>query len=603
MQNARDITLVTSKVGQEELNTIFPGNGTEYNIRFGHGATQPTPITEDSFQQEFRMMEALYTPVTASRATPASASTTIGAPLPAGTATAAATTVTFVTEDSKKLKAKMKLSKNRFSATFMCGDIDFKKGEIVGDISFPELTDAYVECIQSDGDMSTAQEMMKIMLDTANRGAQPNLTRNILSIYRRKRDHDPNLAASYCMGKFHTVALEDLMLDSTKANIWAMCEETDEKMKERKKNEDNEDAEEMVGEDTNNKSKKRIIINHVRTITNHEQLYKLLANHTHAQTACIKMKNKMTLYYRCEDQLISFLLEEDTMKWLEKNKDKQPQVYIWLVTVLDKLLSMCASAGSDHENLRAADLNDATKANKKTYEKAIARFCDYMDQWKKWVRNEVPMDVMPPVTPGHLRPGAKRQKVNESTVPQDKGNTQTQGAHGNAAANHWMPKGNKDMPYPLWQMMAGFANNGHAGQMIQQQGHNQDRGASDWRKARGCIVVLEPGFRYVMASGLTQPRCREWYATGKTCARGNNCNHQHGTFKTWPAEDKAKQIAHVRANKTKIAFNGNAVGIGDIGQENGDLISQPNRGGGNGRGNGGNYGRYNRGNNAGEARG
>ena len=42
MQNARDITMVTSKVGQEELNNIFPGNGTEYNIRFGYGSTQPT---------------------------------------------------------------------------------------------------------------------------------------------------------------------------------------------------------------------------------------------------------------------------------------------------------------------------------------------------------------------------------------------------------------------------------------------------------------------------------------------------------------------------------------------------------------------------------
>ena len=595
--NSRDIATVLGKMGVAKINQIFPGNGSEYTIRYGTGATQPTPITEGSFPDECKMMEAFYTPVTASAMTTAittGATAATGGQGGAGAISGATPTFTIVSDDSKKLKAKMKLAKNRFSATMMCGDINFRKGEIEGDIELPVLTDAYKECIQTDGDMSTAGEMMKIMLDTANKMDEPTLTRNVLSIYRRKRDHDPNLATSYCMGKFHVVPLGDLTLDTTKANIWAMGEETDDRLEQRKKDEDMEDAEETVGEETTNKTKKRIIINHVRTITTQEQLYKLLANHTHAQTACIKMKSRMTLYYRCEDHLISFLLEEDTMKWLEQNKLKQPQVFIWLVSVLDKLLAMLASAGSDHENLKAAGANDATKANKKTYDKAVARFCDYMDQWRKWVRNEVPMDVVPSVTPSHLRPGAKRQKFEEAPADPPQAPAQGNGQNKGKGMNQSMMQ---NMPYSLWQMLSGLGNRDNAGQYGQQQGLNQDRDA-DWKKSKGDFVVNDSRFRYVLAPGLSGPRCREWYALGRHCSRGNNCNHQHGTFKSWTAEDKAKQIAHVRINKAKLSFNGNVISVADIGQDNADLISYPNRGGGNpnrGGGNGGGHGRNQRG--------
>ena len=100
----------------------------------------------------------------------------------------------------------------------------------------------------------------------------------ILMASRCMPDHDPNLATAFCMGNWMQTPLADLGRESLSYFIWQHGKESEVKRDKRKEQEETATAEDLVAEETTNKTKKRLLINHVRAVAEPQHFFQLIAN-------------------------------------------------------------------------------------------------------------------------------------------------------------------------------------------------------------------------------------------------------------------------------------------------------------------------------------
>ena len=129
----------------------------------------------------------------------------------------------------------------------------------------------------------------KSLLDSANKASNPQMDGMILMAAKCMGDHDPNLATAFCMGNWMQVSLADLARECLSYSIWQHGKESDAKRDKRKEFEATELSEDLVAEETNNKSKNWLLINNVRAVSDLKHYHQITANANVDISACVQV--------------------------------------------------------------------------------------------------------------------------------------------------------------------------------------------------------------------------------------------------------------------------------------------------------------------------
>ena len=560
-EHGADIGIVWQRV-EANMPTWFPGYPTEIKIRKGVGTVDIIPINKSSFAAEYSSVEMAMHMLKAS---------------PVVTAVAgAAASSTF---EEKQLKSKVARKLNKFKSANISCKIDFE-AKTISDWAIPELTREFSRIYEGEGGDSMMKDEFKSLLDTGNKTRPQELAGSILVANRCMPDHDQNLVTNFCTGNYNIVALTDLANDSLRYTSWQFGKESEAKAKERNKAVQQEEAEENAEEDSANRTKKRILTNHVRGLASDKHLYQLMSNQLAAIMTTIKVKVTPTPVQQCIKHILTVLTDEDVSAWIDKHAKSQPQFWIWLGQSLDRLTAGLASAAFEVDNMTAVAQEDVSKLSTMKYSKHIMRFIDAMDQLHKWVRNEMAMDVIPTITPEYLRPGSSKrpkaaaEEAKQSGKPASAGGQKKQQPAGQQQAPQMFGQGQQQrqqqgMAPPGFFPWVGFgsnsgsggwgANDAWNGGWRRDQAPAQQQQQREGRKDKGDFVTLVPNFPFVLAPTLKDKKCKARLTFGMACPRGNACTLDHTNFDRWTDEDKAAQILYVKKNSAKVGFNAAAV--------------------------------------------
>ena len=537
--NAADIATILGRVEGDLANWLGPDDVAR--IVRGAGGVNITPISKLASPAEYESVQGEMALVLRSASSSATA-TSNGA---------------SVSHGEKQAKASMVKKMLRLQGTLMAADISIEKQKIRR-LIFAEMSDEYKDIATSDLSTSECKVQYKELIDSTTRMVPRGMEGHVLMSNRTQYDCDPNMANNFCLGNINKSPIEDLTHETSKVSVWSLGRESELKIKARKKKQDDEDGEENVGEDATNRAKKRIIVANVTAIVDEKGFLHVSANGVNLCFALVNLHATPSIFYILIDHLSTFVASPDIARWIDKYKSAMPQFWMWLVSTLDDMLAGLAEAGSDQRVAAAIEANDIKLIPEGLYEKVVARFFDQIDDVKRKERNKQPIDYVPIVCPDYLKPDydAKRQRTLAlaAAPAQQMQQQQRQGRQGQGG-----------QPFLQQQRVNGNARGAAAGGV----------GArSPSRSDMGTFVLLDPSFRNVFANGLQATKCKSWFTLGISCRFGTGaCKFSHESFDKWAADDQARQIAHVRKNMGRIAFNAEAVK--SLGPENADLLRNP----------------------------
>ena len=563
-----DIWKVLDAVGADAIKSWFPTIDKDFVLRRGMGACDVIPISKDTSPQSFDAIESAMAHVI-QQAVPATVPI-VHAP------------VASLTLAEKQIKSKMRHSVTRFRANMMCAKLNFKVGSME-DYAVPELSDKYLKIVSSDAGTTVNNAQFKSLLDSANKATNAAMEGMILMASRCMPDHDPNLATAFCMGNWMQTPLADLGRESLSYSIWQHGKESEIKRDKRKEQEETAMAEDLVAEETTNKTKKRLLINHVRAVAEPQHFFQLIANWNSDISACVKVLTTAPILYQALHHLFTVVSDKYVKDWYTKNNSAQPQFWIWVVQILDRLQAGIASAGGDIDNMEAVEKKDMTELNTMAYSHPFERFCDDISELRRMSRSERPLDIVPSITPEYLKPGAssKRLKTDDAKVPSNakgganktanarpqvppsqlawngsnaghyggSGSGGNAGHNGGSGGNNWSGNG--------W----GSANNSFGGGGFNSgwnRNANQNGGRQPGDPTKGDFIRLG-NHPFVLAKPLKDRKCKARLTVGMVCTHGKECKYDHTSFDRWSDQDKQTQIEFVKANTQKLGFNRDSV--------------------------------------------
>jgi len=119
------------------------------------------------------------------------------------------------------------------------------------------------------------------------------------------------------------------------------------------------------------------------------------------------------ILYQTLHHLFRVIIDKYVKDWYTKNNSAQPQFWIWIVQILDRLQAGIASAGGDINNMDAVKKKDLTALNTLAYIHPFEHFCNDLSELKRMSRSKRPLDIVLSITPEYLKPGAasKRAKI------------------------------------------------------------------------------------------------------------------------------------------------------------------------------------------------
>jgi len=226
--------------------------------------------------------------------------------------------------------------------------------------------------------------------------------------------------------------LGDLGRESLSYSLCQHGKESDAKRDKRKEQEATAMAEDLVAEETTNKTKKRLLINHVQAVSEPQHFFQLIANWNSDISAYVEVFTTAPILYQALHHIFTVISDKYVKDWYSKHASAQPQFWIWMVQILDRLQAGIASAGGDIDNMDAIEKKDLTALNTLVYCHPFERFCDDISELKRMLRSERPLDIVPSITPKYLKPGAtsKRAKIdNDAKAPLNARGTATKSSN------------------------------------------------------------------------------------------------------------------------------------------------------------------------------
>jgi len=404
-ENGSDIWKVLNAFGEDALKSMIPGWGSEFHVRHEAGSCDVIPVTNDSVSPQG--YEAVKTSMGCISVPTVSTSVPVAiAPVPA------------LSLAEKQIQGKMMHSVNKFKGVMMCADLNFKAGTMEN-FHLPELSPKYLKIVSSQAGTAVMNANFKSLLDSANKASNPQMDGMILMAARCMGDHDPNLATAFCMGNWMQVPLADLERESLSYSIWQHGKETDAKRSKRKEFEATELAEDLVAEETTNKSKKRLLINNVRAVSDLKHYHQITANTNADISACVQVVKTQPILWQCLHHLFEVLGDEYVKAWHERHNSAQPQFWIWIVQTLECINAGMASATSTMDTMDAIENGNMSQLMEMVYEQPFERFCDDISEIKRMSRSERHMEIVPSIAPEYLKlKSHKRQKSEDVAKPE-----------------------------------------------------------------------------------------------------------------------------------------------------------------------------------------
>jgi len=256
----------------------------------------------------------------------------------------------------------------------------------------------------------------KSLLDSAKKASNPQMNGMLLMAARYMGCHDPNPATDFCMGNWLQVPLSDLHCESLSYYIWQHGKGTDTMRNKCKEFEATGLAEELVAEEMTNKSKKRLLINNVRAVSDLKHYHQITVNSNTDMSACVQTIKTKPILCHCLHHLFEVMGDEFIKAWHELHNSDHPQFWIWIVQSPSRMNAGMASAVGNVDTMDAIENRDMSLLMEMVYKQPFERFCDDALEIKCMFRSERHMDIVPSITQEYLKPKSYKRHTNEDVV-------------------------------------------------------------------------------------------------------------------------------------------------------------------------------------------
>jgi hypothetical protein len=317
--------------------------------------------------------------------------------------------------------------------------------------------------------------------------------------------------------------------------------------------------ENALGETKANKLKKRATFSSTEMFVNLDSVSSYLANVISALQCMFNCASAQALsrplLYNCIMALFNFVTGRKTKDWFKDHGAKMPLLPTYIALLSDKVFVGFVKSVEDYTNQCAIkdglvinlDTADLTKALGTFYNivKEIKKCVDYDKLWVNY-----PAFLSPP--PKAAQEGSsKRAKVSspaEATTPNGGGRGGCGGSpgHGNGNAGRGAGCGaRRGGGANTWGAGAGFSASSFG-----------DTAGFHARNNKGCYVLLGGTHNpaWTLCAEVREQYCAKYSTQGYVC-HNPNCSLKHGWFNNYPADLQAKQLAHIKSNKTMVLFS------------------------------------------------
>lgn len=564
-----DITKVLKNFSNEWWQEQFPALNDESITVLTQGQYPSITVVHlpPSYKDEHLHMKSMFSQVTEDSKPTSNHGVVSSAPQPQ---------VIYTTTQDASMASKLKLGQDYMQGLFMSGGINLVDEKVIS-LEVPEANDATKHCLSQDGGLEVAANLIKSALDTGQvLEPDPKDNKNIMMIYRVQSDHDKVLIKNLLAGNYQKTPLTAASAGASSTHVGIMCwgKETTDQLTNRRQQDSQCNAEDLAGDSASNKSKKRTLMSLANNIRSQKQVYEIMASFIQDASVLFNQKNKPSLIYVIYNDLFDFLVESDTLVWLDKHRRDMPAIWCWIASILDKVWAGFATAATDIRVVVPIQSGSFDKLNEEKvvalYQKVVKLYFNLKNRLQEAIDNDEPFTRFPDWAPDSVKPGYqpknKKQNVGASSSQSqsETGNTNQGSMSGQlrfSGGNKSFAKGGK------------FASKSGGGSSTAAQARVNTADAEE-KKAQGTFIAAGR-FNFILDRSLMSRYCKFHHQKGFYCYY-EGCHRSHDDFKSWQQADKDAQIAHVRANKERLGFNKDQVSVDDIGADNADLLVDGN---------------------------